>query len=319
MLSPGIIYESNRSLAGTVCCPILSFRARSVSPTFRQQMPVLADSEPSRKGQVMGVTEMTTVRFEQDHGVGTILLTNPPSNRIGSQFAVDLRAAVHDASLSDSRVLVIRSDGPNFCMGGNVPEWPGKSADWFRTFIAECNSSFHAIEALRIPSVAVVRGGAIGGGFELALACDFLVAAEDATFFAVEIRSGNIPLAGGLQRLAERVGRARAAKLALLGEPFSGIIAGDLGIATLVVPEADLDETSRKLVDKLANGPTKAYAAARTLLKAWSAGGVAAADVMMIDVAIDLFKTEDTTKGVLNSAKAIQAGVQPTPLTFFGR
>ena len=319
MLSPGIIYESNRSLAGTVCCPILSFRARSVSPTFRQQIPVLADSEPSRKGQVMGVTEMTTVRFEQDHGVGTILLTNPPSNRIGSQFAVDLRAAVHDASLSDSRVLVIRSDGPNFCMGGNVPEWPGKSADWFRTFIAECNSSFHAIEALRIPTVAVVRGGAIGGGFELALACDFLVAAEDATFFAVEIRSGNIPLAGGLQRLAERVGRARAAKLALLGEPFSGIIAGDLGIATLVVPEADLDETSRKLVDKLANGPTKAYAAARTLLKAWSAGGVAAADVMMLDMAIDLFKTEDTTKGVLNSAKAIQAGVQPTPLTFFGR
>src|SRR5271169_1697472 len=60
---------------------------------------------------------MTTVRFDQDHGVGTIVLANPPSNRIGSQFAVDLRAAVHDASLSDSRVLLIRSDGPNFCMG----------------------------------------------------------------------------------------------------------------------------------------------------------------------------------------------------------
>ena len=229
---------------------------------------------------------MTTVRFEQDHGVGTIVLANPPSNRIGSQFAVDLRAAVHDASLSDSRVLVIRSDGPNFCMGGNVPEWPEKSADWFRTFIAECNSSFHAIEALRIPTVAVVRGEAIGGGFELALACDFLVAAEDAIFFAVEIRSGNIPLAGGLQRLAERVGRARAAKLALLGEPFSGIIAGDLGIATLVVPEADLDETSRNLVDKLANGPTKAYAAAHhrsllwgfapqfKLIPKWDLGGI---------------------------------------------
>ena len=56
-----------------------------------------------------------------------------------------------------------------------------------------------------------------------------------------------------------------------------------------------------------------------TLLKAWSAGGVAAADVMMLDVAIDLFKTEDTTKGILNSAKAIEAGVQPSPLTFLGR
>src|ERR1700730_98319 len=298
------------------------FRVRSF-PTWNSVLPdpelqsaVDVPHVPTAHG---GLTEMTTIRFEQDHGVGTIVLANPPANRIGSQFAVDLRAAVHDASLSDSRVLVIRSDGPNFCMGGNVPEWPGKSADWFRTFIAECNSSFHAIEALRIPTVAVVRGGAIGGGFELALACEFLVAAEDATFFAVEIRSGNIPLAGGLQRLAERVGRARAVKLALLGEPFSGIIAGDLGIATLVVPEADLDETSRKLVDKLANGPTKAYAAARTLLKAWSAGGVAAADVMMLDVAIDLFGTEDTTKGILNSAKAIQAGVQTSPLTFLGR
>jgi enoyl-CoA hydratase/carnithine racemase len=70
-----------------------------------------------------------------------------------------------------------------------------------------------------------------------------------------------------------------------LGEPFSGIIAGDLGIATLVVPEADLDETSRKLVNKFANGPTKAYAAARTILKAWSAGGVAAADVLWMSSA----------------------------------
>ena len=66
-------------------------------PTFRPQMPLLADSEP-KPASHGGLTEMTTVRFEQDHGVGTIVLANPPSNRIGSQFAVDLRAAVHDAS-----------------------------------------------------------------------------------------------------------------------------------------------------------------------------------------------------------------------------
>ena len=58
---------------------------------------------------------------------------------------------------------------------------------------------------------------------------------------------------------------------------------------------------------------------ARTMLKAWSAGGVPGADAMMLDVAIDLFKTEDTTKGMLNSARAIEAGVQPSPLTFLGR
>src|ERR1700692_2358480 len=165
---------------------------------------------------------MTTIRFEQDHGVGAIVLANPPQNRIGSQFAEDLRVAVHEASVSDSRVLVIRSDGPNFCMGGNVPEWVGKSADWFRTFIAECNSCFHAIEALRIPTVAVVRGGAIGGGMELALACDFLVAAENARFFAIEIRGGNIPLAGGLQRLPEPGGRPPAPHPPLLGGAVAG-------------------------------------------------------------------------------------------------
>ena len=94
---------------------------------------------------------------------------------------------------------------------------------------------------------------------------------------------------------------------------------GDLGIATLVVPEADLHEASRKLVDQLANGPTKAYAAARTMLKAWSAGGVAGADAMMLDVAIDLFKTEDTTNGMLAGAKAIEAGGERPPMTFLGR
>ena len=236
---------------------MLSFRAQPMSPTFRQQMPVLADSEP-KPASHGGMTEMTTVRFEQDHGVGTIVLANPPSNRIGSQFAVDLRAAVHDASLSDSRVLVIRSDGPNFCMGGNVPEWPGKSADWFRTFIAECNSSFHAIEALRIPTVAVVRGGAIGGGFELALLATFWSRRRMRHFSPLRSVRATFRWRAGYSGSQNGLGAPAPAKLALLGEPFSGIIAGDLGIATLVVPEANLDETSRKLVDKLANGPTKA-------------------------------------------------------------
>src|SRR5437773_12514441 len=89
------------------------------SASERGRCPPLSDSRcplspiasRAEKGQVMGVTEMTTVRFEQDHGVGTILVTNPPSNRIGGQFAVDLRAAVHYASLRDSRVLGIRHDG----------------------------------------------------------------------------------------------------------------------------------------------------------------------------------------------------------------
>src|SRR6516225_7793215 len=129
---------------------------------------------------------MTTIRFERDGAIGNIVLANAPFNRLDLRFAEALRIAVHQASTSDIRVLVIRSEGPHFSFGGEVREWPGKDVNWFRTFVAEINVSYRAIEML-IPTVAVVQGVAFGGGFELALACDFLVAAESATLRCVEV------------------------------------------------------------------------------------------------------------------------------------
>jgi enoyl-CoA hydratase/carnithine racemase len=123
--------------------------------------------------------------------------------------------AVHAAGESDIRALVVRADGPNFCMGGDLSEWPGKNKHWFRTYISEVNAAFRAIEALRVPTIAVIQGMTMGGGFELALSCDFIVAAEDASFICVEVTAGMIPLAGGLQRLAERLGRSRAVQMVL--------------------------------------------------------------------------------------------------------
>lgn len=83
-----------------------------------------------------------------------------------------------------------------------------------------------------------------------------------------------VPLAGRPQRLAECVGRARASRFVMLGEPIPGSPAGPLGIATQVVPETELARTTDALIKKLTVGPTKSYAAAGTLLKAWSVGGV---------------------------------------------
>src|ERR1700730_9499932 len=126
-----------------------------------------------------------TIRFERDGAIGTIVLANPPFNRLDQRFAEALRAAVHQASVSDLRVLVVRSEGPHFSFGGEVREWPGKDVNWFRTFVADINASYRAIEMLKIPTVAVVQGVAFGGGFELALAWDFLVSAEYATCHCV--------------------------------------------------------------------------------------------------------------------------------------
>ena len=192
---------------------------------------------------------MTTIRFERDGAIGNIVLANPPFNRLDLRFAEALRSAVHQASESDIRVLVVRAEGPHFSFGGEVREWPGKDVNWFRTFVADVNVSYRAIEMLKIPTVAVVQGIAFGGGFELALACDFLVAADNAVFRCVEVTTAMLPIAGALQRIAERAGRARASRFAMLGEPISGREAGEFGIATHVVPEKELAATAGALVE----------------------------------------------------------------------
>jgi enoyl-CoA hydratase/carnithine racemase len=262
---------------------------------------------------------MRTIRFERQDAVGRIVLANPPFNRLDLQFSESLRQAVHDASQSDIRVLVVQAEGPHFSFGGEVREWPGKDVNWFRTFVAEVNLSYRAIEALRVPTVAAVQGVAIGGGLELALACDFIVAAENAIFRCVEVTTGMLPIAGALQRLAERVGRGRASRFAMLGEPIPGSLAGELGIATHVVPEGELAQAAEALAQKLAVGPTKSYAATRTLLKAWSAGGVPGADSTMLDITMELFDTEDSTRGFLNTAKAFDLDIEPPDMVFNGR
>jgi enoyl-CoA hydratase/carnithine racemase len=260
-----------------------------------------------------------TIRFERHGAIGNIVLANPPFNRLDLRFAEALPAAVREASVSDIRVLVVRSEGPHFSFGGEVREWPGKDINWFRTFVADVNISYRAIEMLKIPTVAVVQGVAFGGGFELALACDFMVAAENATLRCVEVTTAMLPIAGALQRIAERAGRARASRFAMLGEAISGREAGALGIATHVVPERELSATANALAKQLATGPTRSYAATRTLLKAWSSGGVAAADLVMLDVAMELYNGADAQRGFANTAEAFNKDIEPPTLVFEGK
>src|ERR1700693_4559485 len=212
---------------------------------------------------------MTTIRFERDGAIGNIVLANPPFNRVDLQFAEALQDAVHQASVSDIRVLLIRAEGPNFSFGGEVREWPGKDVNWFRTFVAEVNQSYRAIEALRAPTLASVQGIAMGGGFELALACDLIIAAEDAVFQNVEVTTGMVPIAGGMQRLAAHIGRARAARMAIFGDKVPAPEGFKLGFVSHLVPAARLTQETGAVAHHLANGPTRAYGAVRALLKTW--------------------------------------------------
>jgi enoyl-CoA hydratase/carnithine racemase len=261
-----------------------------------------------------------TIRFEQQGAIGSIILANPPFNRISSAFAIDLRDSVHRVSESNIRVLIVRAEGPNFSFGADVHEWPGKDANWFRAFVAELNQCYRAIEALRVPTLAAVQGRAEGGGFELALACDLIVASENAAFSNPEVTTAMLPIAGGMQRLADRIGRTRAARMAMFGDSISASEAFRLGFVSHLLPtERQLRQEVDALARHIATGPTRAYAAMRAVLNAWSNGGVAATDALMLDLTMDLFSSADATKGFAGRAKAIEENVEPPPLTFEGR
>jgi enoyl-CoA hydratase/carnithine racemase len=262
---------------------------------------------------------MPAVRYERSGDVGHIVLSNSPHNLLDVTFYQDLREAVEAATTADIRALLLRAEGPNFTGGGDVAVLAALSPAEFRLLTSEYNRSFRAIEALAIPTVAAVRGTVYGGGVELALSVDFIVAAQDAVFRQVEVSVGSMPIAGGVQRMAERIGRSRAALYAMLTLPFTGQTAGELGIASFVVTEPEVEGRALDLANQLAAGPTKAYGAVRQILKAWSSGGVAGADAVMLDVALPLHATRDAARGRAARAEAFARGEEPKPVTFEGR
>src|SRR5260370_41554282 len=125
---------------------------------------------------------MKTVRFERHEGVGHIVLANPPHNLIATHFTNCLREAVHEASDTDIRAVLVRAEGPNFSQGGDILDFIDKDFNSWRTFICETHHAYRAIEALQIPTIVAVRGAAFAGAFELALASDFIAAAANITF-----------------------------------------------------------------------------------------------------------------------------------------
>jgi hypothetical protein len=105
----------------------------------------------------------------------------------------------------------------------------------------------------------------------------------------------------------------------MLCEPMSGIVAGQLGIASFVVAEHEVEATALKFALDLSTGPTRSYAAIRTLLKAWSGGGVPSADAMILDVTMGLHSSEDARRGRTARAEAMRKGMEPPKVAFTGR
>jgi enoyl-CoA hydratase/carnithine racemase len=262
---------------------------------------------------------MKVVRFERDGAVGSIVLGNPPHNWLSRQFADDLAGAVHQVAESDIRALMIRAEGPNFSNGGAVFDWrPEDDRHRFRTFVGEINTSYRTIEALPIPVIAAVRGDVMGGGFELALSADLIVASQTATFICVEVTTGMVPLAGAVQRIAAAAGPFHAARIAMLSQPVTAVAAAELNLVTEVVPDGELDKTATGLAQRLAVGPTRAYAAIKSLVKAQAGGGVMAADTLLPDLTMGLYETADARNAIPKIGSALAADKPLPDIRFLG-
>jgi enoyl-CoA hydratase/carnithine racemase len=262
---------------------------------------------------------MPHLTYSIEDRVATLTLSNPPQNRIDEQMADELADALDAVTRSDARTVLLRSDGRDFSFGGDIMTWPETDVRELRTLFERYMSVFNQFERLPVPVIAAVQGRCFGGGFELALRADVIFAAESARFGHPEQTLGIVTLLGGIYRVAERAGRSRAAEWALSSEQVPASVMAVAGVVNRVVPDDALVTEATAFAHKVAKGPTRAYAAHKTLLRAWAVGGLAAADEAMFDIAMPLFETEDAKAGLASAVAAIEAGKPRPALDFRGR
>lgn len=168
-----------------------------------------------------------------------------------------------EANKGDVRVLIIKGKGKAFIAGADIKEFEGKTVSGIKVFSVFFQGILNRLEMLPIPTIAVIDGYCLGGGCELAMACDLRIASEKAIFGQPEIKLGLIPGAGGTQRLPRLIGKTRAKEMIFLGGNISAEKAESIGLINQVAPSEELDSIVDKIANKLAKGPSFALAQAK--------------------------------------------------------
>ncbi len=214
--------------------------------------------------------DLKTIIFEK--AAITTLTVNRPgamnalNREVLEEMARVIREVRHDSSV---RVLIVTGAGDRaFVAGADIAAMSKMSAADGLDFSRLGHRVMESFEDLPIPVIAAVNGFALGGGLELALACDLIIASEKARFGQPEINLGLIPGFGGTQRLPHRIGHNKARELIMTGDMFDAKAALELGLANQVVPPADLVESARKLAEKLAGKSAIALRHAKAALRA---------------------------------------------------
>jgi enoyl-CoA hydratase/carnithine racemase len=239
------------------------------------------------------------VRLEVAEGIGTIRLDRPKMNALNRQVQEELREAAVAATAADEvRAVIVYGGERVFAAGADIKEMAGMGYAEMSARSTALTGAFDALARVPKPVVAAINGYALGGGCELALACDWRVAADDAQLGQPEINLGIIPGAGGTQRLSRLVGPARAKDLVMSGRFVGAEEALRIGLVDRVVPATDVYETARDLVKQYVTGPAQALRAAKLAVDGGLEMDLASGLAWESQLFAALFATDDKAEGM---------------------
>jgi len=210
-----------------------------------------------------------TLQYREDGAVAIILLNRPQKkNSFNAQMRQEMERLLREvAENSNIRAVILTGGEEIFCAGADISEMTGTAnAESSYKHAREFQILFDQVESLPQPVIAAVSGWALGGGCELALACDFRVASDSARFGLPEIKIGAFPGGGGTQRLSRLIGVAKAKEMILTGDPISAQEALGAGLVMKVASKAKLMDEANELAAKLAALPRIALQASKMLI-----------------------------------------------------
>jgi enoyl-CoA hydratase/carnithine racemase len=242
-----------------------------------------------------------TITLAREGAVASIVLANPPLNLFTDGAFDELMSCLDQVEGSDARALVWRAEGEIFTGGVDVNAFqrvvdagPAAAATFARPLI----EAVRRLEALEIPTLALVHGLCLTAGLEVALGCDLIWAEESSRFGLVEAVVGLTPGAGGTQRMAERAGPARAREFVYTGGLYEAATLERWGVVNRVVEDGTVHEKGMRFAARLAAGPTRAHASSKRIVRAFREGGVDRADEVTPEQFSELFGTEDLRSAV---------------------
>jgi enoyl-CoA hydratase len=242
---------------------------------------------------------MSIVQLDHDGPLAVLSIDSPPLNLFDQQLMGELSDTVDQLAATPPRGLLVRAEGRVVSGGVDVHVFDGLSPEDAAAMWVSLLDLVHRLEQLPLPTVFAAHSLCLTAAFEFSLGCDILLAAESARFGLVETVVGLTPAMGGTQRLVERAGPARARELVMTGELYDAATLERWNVVNRVLPDEGFDEAARVFARKLAEGPTRAHAATKAIVRAClDEGGAHGADRRVPELAGDLFPTDDLKRAV---------------------